>query len=51
MWRERAAGYRRVNGPVFPYFIAYVIRENTVIVVAILHGARKPGFWHNRLKK
>jgi len=51
MWRERAAGYRRVNCPVFPYFIAYVIRENSVVVVAIVHGARKPGFWHNRLEK
>lgn len=49
LWRERKAGYRRVNCPVFPYYIAYVIREDFLIVVAVAHGSRKPGFWHDRL--
>jgi len=26
LWREREGGYRRVNCPVFPYFVAYIIR-------------------------
>jgi len=49
LWRERSAGYRRVNCPVFPYYIAYVVRDDVLVVVAVAHGSRKPGFWHNRL--
>ena len=26
IWREREGGFRRVNCPVFPYYIAYFIR-------------------------
>jgi len=50
LWREREAGYRRVNCPVFPYYIAFVIREDFLVVVAVAHGSREPGFWHDRLK-
>jgi plasmid stabilization system protein ParE len=49
LWRERPKGYRRVNCPVFPYYLAYVIREESVVVVAVAHGSRKPGFWYDRL--
>ena len=50
LWRERSGGFRRVNCPVFPYYIAYVIREDFLVVVAVAHGSREPGFWHDRLK-
>ena len=30
LWRERAAGYRRINCPIFPYYIAYVIRDEVL---------------------
>ncbi len=50
LWRERAEGYRRINCPVFTHYVAYVIREETLIVVAIAHGHRQPGFWHERLQ-
>jgi len=33
LWREREEGYRRVNCPVFPYFIAYLIEQQTVFIV------------------
>jgi toxin ParE1/3/4 len=49
LWRERSAGYRRVNCPIFPYYVAYVIRDNRIVVVGVVHGSRKPGFWHDRL--
>ncbi len=49
LWRERTGGYRRVNCPVFPYYIAYVIREDSLVVIAVAHGSREPGFWHERL--
>ena len=48
LWRERASGYRRVNCPVFPYFIPYFIREQKIIIAAIAHDRRKPGYWQNQ---
>lgn len=50
LWRERKGGYRRVNCPVFPFYIAYVIRDGVLVVVAVAHGSRRPGFWHGRLQ-
>jgi plasmid stabilization system protein ParE len=48
LWRERPGGYRRANCPVFPYYIAYFIRGNSIIVAAIAHGHRLPEFWKQR---
>lgn len=33
----------------FPYGIYFVIREDTIIVLAILHTKREPNIWHNRI--
>lgn len=50
LWRERTGGYRRVNCPVFPYYIPYFIREGKIIVAAIAHDRRKPGYWKLRVE-
>jgi toxin ParE1/3/4 len=50
LWRERAGGYRRVNCPVFPYYVAYFIREEKMIIAAVAHGRRRPDFWKDRMK-
>ena len=49
LWREREGGYRRVNCPVFPYFVAYIIRNRRIIIAAVGHGHRKPGYWKSRV--
>lgn len=49
LWPERRGGYRRVNCPVFPYFVAYIIREEKIVVVAVAHARRKPGYWQSRV--
>lgn len=49
VWRERRGGYRRVNMPGFPYYIAYFIRSNRVVVAAIGHGSRHPDYWKKRV--
>jgi hypothetical protein len=36
LWRERTGGYRRVNCPVFPYYVAYFIRV-TALLLQQLH--------------
>jgi hypothetical protein len=50
LWRERAEGYRRVNCPVFPYYIAYFIRGKIIVVAAIAHSHRRPQYWKERKK-
>ena len=49
LWRERSGGYRRVNCPVFPYCIAYFIRNDVIVIAAIAHGHRRPEYWKQRL--
>ena len=48
LWRERDGGYRRVNCPVFPYYVPYFIRGDKIIIAAIAHERRIPGYWRNR---
>lgn len=49
LWRLRVGGYYRVNCPVFPYYLAYVIRDDCAIIVAVAHASRKPGYFKDRL--
>ena len=48
LWRERSGGYRRVNCPVFPYYIPFFIRGEKIIIAAVAHEYRKPGYWKYR---
>lgn len=50
LWREREGGYRRVNCPIFPYYVAYFIRGERIIIAAVAHAHRKPEYWKNRLR-
>ncbi len=48
LWRGRSGGYRRVNCPVFPYYIPFFIRGEKIIIAAVAHEHRKPGYWKYR---
>jgi hypothetical protein len=48
LWRELDGGYRRVNCPVFPYFVAYKVIQQTIVVFAVAHAHREPDYWKNR---
>ena len=48
--RQRSGNYRRVNLRIFPLYIAYIIRDETIYVVAIAHAKRKPNYWKERTK-
>jgi plasmid stabilization system protein ParE len=50
LWRQRQGGYRRVNFPIFPYYIVYVVRGQTIVIIAVAHGSRKPEYWKDRLR-
>jgi hypothetical protein len=40
-----------VNLKIFRYFIAYVVREETIWVLASAHSHRRPEFWKERAAK
>ena len=46
--RLRKQGYRRVNLRAFPHYVAYIVRGETIWIVAIAHGHQRPEFWMNR---
>ena len=46
--RERDGGYRRVNFPVFPYYLPYFIRHDKIIVLAIAHEHRRSVYWNQQ---
>ena len=50
LWREREGGYRRVNCPVFPYFIPYFVRAQKILIAAVAHGHRHPDYWKSRTR-
>ena len=49
LWHERDGGYRRVNYPIFPYYLPFFIRGEKIILAAVAHTHRKPGYWQSRL--
>ncbi len=34
----------------FPYAIIYVPEAARIVIVAVMHGSRRPGYWKGRLK-
>ena len=51
LYRFRPGGYRRINLRVFPYYMPYIVREQTLWVLAVAHGSRKPLYWISRRNK
>ena len=48
--RLRAGGYRRVNLRTFPFYVAYALRGEAVVLLAVAHAARNPEYWIDRLR-
>lgn len=50
-YREVEKDIRSAQTKRFPYNVLYsLIDESSLIVIAIMHQSRKPGYWINRLK-
>ena len=47
-WREDDDGTRRRLLRHFPYTVFYEIDQRTVIVIAVAHNRRAPGYWRGR---
>jgi plasmid stabilization system protein ParE len=48
LYRKRQVGYRRINLRVFPYYVPYIVRSETLWVLAIAYAGRKPLYWISR---
>lgn len=45
------APFRRCLVQKFPYAIIFTIEPDSILVVAVAHVKRKPGYWHERTEK
>lgn len=50
MHREFDPPFRKLKTDRFPFQIVYVVEEQSIVVVAVMHQSRKPGYWKKRLK-
>jgi hypothetical protein len=39
---------RRCLVHVFPYAVLYSVEPDFILVIAVMHCSRQPGYWHNR---
>lgn len=48
-WRVIDEDVRRYVAHVFPYGILYTLDSNFVLIVAVMHFSREPGYWKDRI--
>jgi plasmid stabilization system protein ParE len=48
-WREVEEDVRRHLLTRFPFGIYYTIEDGYVLIVAVMHMKRRPGYWRDRL--
>jgi plasmid stabilization system protein ParE len=48
-WTELAPTIRRCRINRFPYGIVYTVQGEEIIIIAVMHLRRKPGYWKDRL--
>lgn len=48
-WAPFSENTRRCLTNKFPYAIIYQVRKSEILIVAITHLHRKPGYWENRI--
>jgi len=49
-WRAFDEDIRRCLTRLFPYGILYTIEPDHVLIVAVAHCSREPGYWRHRIK-
>lgn len=48
-WRVLDEDVRRCLTHVFPYGVLYTIEADFILIVAVMHGSREPGYWKRRI--
>jgi plasmid stabilization system protein ParE len=49
-WRIMEQDVRRCLTKVFPYAILYTIETDSVLILAVMHCHREPGYWRRRVQ-
>ena len=47
-WRVFTQDVRRVLVRVFPFGVLYTVKDGVIVVLAVMHLSRKPGYWKSR---
>lgn len=50
-WRVIDEDVRRCLTRVFPYAILYTIEDDYVLILAVMHVGRAPGYWKSRIEQ
>lgn len=48
-WRVIGEDVRRCLTRVFPYAVLYTIEADFILIVAVMHCSREPGYWKSRV--
>lgn len=48
-WRKIDGEIRRCLAQTFPYGVLYSAEPDHVLLLAVMHHSRKPGYWRNRV--
>lgn len=49
-WTPLTDDVRRCRLNRFPYGVVYTVRDDDIIIVAVMHLRRAPGYWADRLE-
>ena len=49
VWRVLEDDVHRYLTKVFPYAVLYTIENDYILVVAVMHCHREPGYWNDRV--
>ena len=49
-WRFFEEDVRRCLVHVFPYAVLYSIESDYVLIIAVMHCSREPGYWRRRIE-
>ena len=50
-YRVLHAPFRRCLLQKFPYSIVFSIEPEHILIIAVAHAKRKPGYWHERIER
>ena len=50
-WRLFEQDVRRCLVHVFPYAVLYSIESDYVLIIAVMHCSRAPGYWRHRIDR
>ena len=50
MWQGRRDIHVRVMQR-YPYSIVYIVRDSQIVIIAVAHQRRRPGYWLSRMQR